>query len=371
MDFQAIKYKTEHILYTKIAKPLFFLFDPELMHKIFIKVGSILGSNVITKSLTAIALNYQNPILEQNLLGLKFRNPVGLAAGFDKNGEMVSIMDDVGFGFVEAGSITANPCPGNSGKRLERLIDRKALWVHFGLNNKGAVANYNKIKDKKFKIPLGISAARTNSKETTDESIGIKDYLFTLKTFKDKADFFVLNISCPNVHGGCDFATSSSFEKLVSSVKKLNLKQPIFVKLSPDLTDKNIDSIINISEKNGISGFICTNLSKKHDFSKGGLSGKAVEKRANEVLSYVYRACNKITKNPKAKKKFIIIGVGGIFSAEDAYRKIKLGANLVQLITGMIYEGPQLIGHINHDLSLLLKKDGFNNIGDAVGKDNK
>jgi len=363
MDIINVRNKTTHFLYKNIVKPIFFMFDPELMHNIFIDVGALLGSNKLTKSITSLFFNYQSPILEQNISSLKFRNPVGLSAGFDKNGQMVSIMDDVGFGFVEIGSITAFPCAGNKGKRIERLVNRKGLWVYLGLNNFGAKAIYEKLKNKKFKIPLFVSAAKTNSKETINEYKGLQDYLFTLKTFKDRADAFVLNISCPNAFGGCDFASPSSFELLAKEVYKLKLKQPILVKISPDLTNLNLNKIISISEKYNLSGFICTNLSKKHEFSKGGLSGKIVEKRSNEVLSYVYKKCK------FSKKKFIIIGVGGIFSAEDAYKKIKLGANLVQLITGLIYEGPGLIGEINYNLTKLLKKDGYKNIGEAVGAD--
>lgn len=365
MSLTAIKYRTEKELYKKIARPFFFLFDPELMHNVFIRVGSMLGSKKITKFLTSLAFNYENPRLQQNLLGLKFKNPVGLAAGFDKNGEMISIMEDVGFGFVEAGSVTASPCAGNPGKRFERLVKQNTLWVHFGLNNKGAVKNYSRIKNEILKSPLFISVAKTNSKETTEEKAGIADYLFTLKTFRVKADAFVLNISCPNAHGGCSFSESSSFEKLAKEVYKLKLKQPILVKISPDLTNKELDKIILLSAKYNFAGFICTNLSKKHQFSRGGLSGKSIERRSNEVLRYVYEKSRKVKKKGN---KFIIIGVGGIFNAEDAYKKIKLGADLVQLITGMIYEGPQLIGEINHDLVRLLNKDGYKNVREAVGK---
>jgi dihydroorotate dehydrogenase len=368
MDLASKKYEFEKILYKKIARPFFFMFDPELMHNVFIKLGSILGSSKLTKFITSLFFESKNPMLQQHILGLNFRNPVGLAAGFDKNGEMISIMEDVGFGFVEAGSITASPCPGNPGKRFERLVKQNTLWVHFGLNNKGAVANHRRIKDKNFRFPLFISAAKTNSKETTEEKAGINDYLFTIKTFSNKADAFVLNISCPNAHGGCSFSEAKSFEKLIKEVYKLKLKQPIFVKISPDLSDKELDKIISLSAKYNVSGFICTNLSKKHQFSKGGLSGKSIEKRSDEVLSYVYKKANKTNKKGN---RFVIIGVGGIFNAEDAYKKIKLGANLVQLITGLVYEGPQLIGQINHDLVKLLKKDGYKNVREAVGVDNK
>lgn len=360
-----VRAKTLKFSYKNIIRPFLFLFDPELMHRVFIKIGAFIGSNPITKSITNLFFNYQNPMLQQNILGMKFTNPIGLAAGFDKNGQMISAMEDVGFGFVEIGSITANSCLGNPGKRFERLVKQESLWVHFGLNNKGALVNYNRIKDKKFKIPVGVSVAKTNSEETIAPEAGLKDYLFTINTFKDKADFFVLNISCPNAFGGCTFAEPALFESLTKEVRSLNVNQPIFVKLSPDLSKQNVDKIISIAAKYKISGFICTNLTKQHNIGKGGLSGKILEKKSDEMLSYVYK------KAKQTKKKFIIIGTGGVFTAEDAYKKIKLGANLVQLITSLIYEGPQVVGHINHDLVKLLKKDGYKNISEAVGKNAK
>jgi dihydroorotate dehydrogenase len=365
MMIYGIRARTLKFSYKKIVRPVLFLFDPELMHRVFIKIGSFIGSNPITKWFTNIAFNYQDSILQQNILGLKFINPVGLAAGFDKNGQMVSAMEDVGFGFVEIGSMTASPCAGNPGKRFERLIKENSLWVHFGLNNLGASMNYNRIKDQKFRIPVGVSVAKTNSKETIDPEAGLKDYLFTINTFKNKADFFVLNISCPNAFGGCTFAEPKLFDSLAKDVGALNVKQPIFVKLSPDLSKQNLDKIIAIAAKYNISGFICTNLTKEHNIDQGGISGKLLEKKADSVLSYVYK------KAKQTKHKFTIIGTGGVFNAEDAYKKIKLGANLVQLVTSLIYEGPQVVGHINRDLVKLLKRDGYRNISEAVGKDAK
>lgn len=362
--FEKARARAIRVLYTGVMEPILFSFDPEAVHNQFIRTGAFLGSNAATKSLTRLAFDYENKALEQKLAGIRFRNPVGLSAGFDKNGEAAPIMEDVGFGFTEIGSVTAKPCPGNPGIRLRRLPERKSLWVHLGLNNKGATAIHHGLAGKKFKIPIGISAAKTNCKETIDHNVGLRDYLFTLKTFRDTADYFDLNISCPNAFGAQAFADPRLFKILAEQVGKLRLRQPVFVKISPDLTKKNIDSIISTSATYGLSGFICTNLSKRHGLSEGGLSGKAVERKANDNLSYVYKKARRSGKN------FVMVGVGGIFSAEDAYRKIKLGANLVQLITGMIYQGPGLIGEINCGLVELLHRDGFSNIGEAVGSGN-
>jgi len=351
-------------VYRNILKKIYFKFDPELVHNRFISIGKFLGSSSVTKKATSLAFNYRNPMLRQKLAGIEFVNPVGLAAGFDKSAQIISIISDVGFGFEEAGSITAKPNNGNDGTRLERLIDKKSLWVNFGLNNKGVNEISSRLAGKKYKIPFAISVAKTNCKETAVDSVGRADYVYTLKKLEEKkiADFYVLNISCPNAFGGQPFSRPGAYAALLKEVDKLRIRKPIFVKLSPDLSNKEIDKILLISTKHKISGFIISNLTKKHDRDKGGLSGKYLEARANEMLKYVYT---------KTRGMYILIGTGGIFSAEDAYRKIKLGASLVQLITGMIYQGPSVISEINQGLVELLRKDGYRNISEAVGKDVK
>ncbi len=356
-----LRNKTNDIIYQKLVKPVCFMHDAERVHNFFIKTGKILGNNFATKKVISLVFNYQNPKLEQEILGIKFRNPVGLSAGFDKNAELISIMEDVGFGFVEVGSITALPCKGNEGKRIDRISDKRSLWVNFGLNNKGVVEITERLQNQRCKIPFGISIAKTNCKETVDPEVGVKDYITSLIKSKDVGNYYTLNISCPNAYGGQPFANPKLYEMLLNEVDKLNVNKPIFVKLSPDLNKQTINKILEISKEHKVDGFICTNLTKKHKMGNGGLSGKIVAKKANELIRYVYK---------KTKGKYVIIGVGGIFSAEDAYKKIKLGASLVQLITGMIYNGPALISEINYGLVKLLERDGFKNIGEAVGIDN-
>jgi len=348
-------------IYQRLLKRVFFMFDAELMHKSFIKFGKLLGSNVFTKRFIRLHYGYSNRMLNQKLMGIDFMNPVGLSAGFDKNGKIISIISDVGFGFSEIGSVTALKCAGNSGKRLERIPERKSLWVHLGLNNNGCDEIVKRLRGKKYRIPFGVSIAKTNCKETADDKNGVKDYIYSLREFNrnNVGDYYVLNISCPNAYGGQPFNRPKVYEILLKEVVKLKIKKPIFVKMSPDLTKKNIDEIIKISGKYNVQGFIVSNLTKKHKVGKGGLSGKVVSDVSDEMLSYIYK---------KTKGKYFLIGVGGIFSAEDAYRKIKLGANLVELITGMIYQGPGLISEINQGIVRLLKRDGYKNIGEAVGK---
>ena len=351
--------------YKGVIKKILFKIDPEKTHNSAIKTGKKLGSNKITKALTSSLFNYQNPILEQSILNIKFKNPVGLSAGFDKNAEIIPILESVGFGFAEVGSITAKPCKGNKGIRIKRMPKVQGLWINLGLNNEGADVISKKLKNLSSKIPVGISIAKTNCKETVDEKIAIEDYSYSIKKFQNIGEYITINISCPNAYGGQPFSDPISLSKLLKEVSKLKIKKPIFIKMSPDLDKKTIDKIIQISKRYKISGFICSNLNKKHKEKSGGISGKFVEDKANSLLSYIYKKTN--LKSKPGKHKFVLIGVGGIFSAEDAYKKIKLGANLVQIITGMIYEGPQLIGQINRGLVKLLKRDGFSNISQAVG----
>jgi dihydroorotate dehydrogenase len=361
-DLIPIRNSLNSAVYDNIIKPICFMNDPESTHNLFINIGKLLGSNTLTKDLTSLLFNYQNSRLQQNILGISFRNPIGLSAGFDKNAELISIMGDVGFGFVEVGSVTALQCNGNEGRRVARIIDRNSLWVNFGLNNNGTKEIAARLAGKRFDIPYGVSVAKTNCRETVDPKVGTRDYLAGLKETRNVGSYHTINISCPNAYGGQPFSNPELYEMLMKEVDKLRLKKPVFVKLSPDLGRRHIDMLLAISKKHRINGFVCTNLTKRHGFGRGGLSGKPVEKMANELIRYVHS---------KMGSRYVIIGVGGVFSAEDAYKKIRLGASLVELITGMIYRGPGLIGEINYGLVKLLDMDGYNNISEAVGSANK
>jgi len=357
--------------YRWFFRPYFFKRDPEDVHDLVLGWGKKLGKNRVLRWLVKLSFGYSHKALEQKILGIYFKNPIGLAAGFDKNSEIVDVLGSLGFGFGEVGSVTGRPCLGNVRPRLWRLVKEKSLLVYYGLKNDGAVAVCSRLRGSKTEVPVGISVAKTNSRETVDLEAGVSDYLSGFKECLDVGEYIAINISCPNAFGGQPFHDTESFKALFAEIDRVEMSKPVLVKISPDLSSEAVDKIIELSRNYKIDGFVVSNLTKRLEVSdevgegipeRGGIGGKLLEGRANELISYIYG---------RVKDEFIIIGCGGVDSAEGAYEKIKRGASLVQLITGMIYEGPQLIGSINEGLVRLLKKDGYKSISEAVGADNR
>lgn len=357
-------------LYKAILKPLFFRHDPEKIHDYMTVIGSILGKHVLLQKLTSFIFNYKNPSLEQNILGITFKNPVGLSAGFDKNAQLTDILPSVGFGFVEVGSITGEPCQGNPKPRLWRMPRSKGLVVYYGLKNDGCEAIFSRLTHKKFKIPLGTSVAMTNCIENMDDTRAIHDFAKAFKTMEPVADYITVNISCPNTQSGQPFIDPKKLDALFTHLDTIPTQKPVFIKLSADLTDLEIDNILTVVKKHRIHGIITTNLTKNRNNPQiqdpiphvGGMSGKVVQDHSDHILSYIYK---------RIDKNIILIGSGGIFNARDAYKKIRLGASLVQIITGMVFEGPQIISEINRGLAEYIQRDGFKNVSEVIGIDNK
>ena len=355
--------------YRRLVKPLLFRMDPETVHDRMVSFGQLLGRSASLRALTAALFSYEHPSLARNILGIRFANPVGLAAGFDKNAELLEILPAVGFGFAEVGSITGEPCEGNPRPRLWRLVKSRGLVVHYGLKNKGCERIAAQLRGRRFAIPIGTSIAKTNSPATTDTSAGIADYAKVFRAFADIGDYFAVNISCPNAYGGEPFVDPDRLDALLRELDRIQTSKPVFLKLPSGLATAELEALLVVAGRHRVAGFICTNLTKDRHAphivdplpDRGGVSGKPLAELADETIRQVY-GCT--------KGRYTIIGCGGIFSAEDAYRKIRLGASLVQLITGMIFEGPQLISEINRGLVWLLKRDGFQNISEAVGVDN-
>lgn len=368
-----VKYRNGLIsgLYQGIGKPYFFSLDPETAHERATSVGKRLGSHSLTRGLTSLCLGYSHPMLRQEILGISFPNPVGLAGGFDKDAQLTTILSSVGFGFVEVGSITGEPCAGNPRPRLWRLKRSRGLVVYYGLKNRGCERISSQLAKRKQFCPIGTNIAKTNSPDTVKTIDGIADYVKAFSHFVDIGDYFTINISCPNAFGGEPFNDPEKLDQLLSALDEIPTHKPCFLKLSPDLSREEIDAILSVSTRHRIHGFICSNLTKKRTNplvkernlpSQGGISGKPVAPLADSLIRYIFEKTNGTAT---------IIGCGGVFTARDAYRKIRSGASLIQLITGMIYCGPQTISSINQGLVRLLKRDGFSSLTEAVGADVK
>lgn len=357
--------------YKNILNPLFFQMNPEDVHDTITSFGNLLGKYKVTKTVIRGLYHFENETLVQKVAGINFSNPVGLSAGFDKDADLTNILPDIGFGFTQVGSVTLKPYQGNPKPRLYRLPKSRGIVVYYGLKNIGVDKIISKLSNSNNpNFPMGISVARTNCKEAVEIKAGIKDYFNCLKKLNNAGigNFYTINISCPNTFGGEPFTTSARLDSLLDKISSLKVKKPIFIKMPINLSWQDFKKLLDVIVKYDIDGVIIGNLTKKRDPKlikdaipkevNGGISGKPTEKLNNYLITKTYESY---------KNKLIIIGVGGIFSAEDAYEKIKRGATLVQLITGMIFNGPQLIAEINEGLFHLLKKDGYVNINQAVG----
>ena len=352
-------------LYTSALKPLLFKCDPENVHNHTMKMGVFCGKHWLTRQWIKLCYAYKHPMLEITVSGIHFPNPVGLAAGFDKNAKLTDILPSVGFGFAELGSVTGKPCVGNPKPRLWRLPKDKGIAVWYGLCNEGAKNVAKRLRKKKFDIPMGMSVAKTNDASIKGKD-SIQDYCKAYQAVKSVGSYITINISCPNTGDGRSFQDPKLLEQLLKKIGKL--KKPVFVKIGPDLKKAQVDKLIALVKKYNLAGFVVANLTHSRlglktakeqvRKTKGGISGLHTQKKSNELLRYIYK---------KTKGSLILIGVGGIFTAEDAYEKIKDGASLVQLITGMIYKGPGVIKEINKGLVRLLEADGYNSIADAIG----
>lgn len=357
--------------YRRVLKPLFFVRDPEDVHDRMIAMGVRLGRHAAARRFARALFSYTHPYLEQTILGLRFSNPVGLAAGFDKNAQLTDILPHAGFGFAEVGSVTGEPCEGNPRPRLWRLPRSQSIVVWYGLKNDGGEAVAARLLGKHFLFPLGISVAKTNSPATVETAAGIADYVKAFRTVQNIADYVTVNISCPNAFGGEPFTDPVKLDLLLAAIGRLAPTKPVFLKLPADLMPGELDALLDVSTGHRVDGYICSNVTKRRDNPrvierdvppKGGLSGKPTELLSNALISQCYR---------RLHGRALIIGCGGVFTAEDAYEKIRLGASLIQMITGMIYRGPQVVSEINQGLVRLLRKDGYANISQAVGSKNK
>ena len=335
-------------MYKKIILPFLFLFDPEKVHNftfLFFKIS--LNLPFIGFFIEKI-YSVKNNKLERKLFGLEFKNPVGLAAGFDKNAKLYKELSRFGFGFVEIGTVTPEPQQGNPKKRLFRLTNDQGIINRMGFNNDGMAKIALRLKKNK-NILIGGNIGKNKNTPNTQ---AVNDYLLCFNHLYDFVDYFVVNVSSPNTPNLRELQNKDSLSLILKSLKDENLKKtkpkPILLKISPDLSYQNLSEIVDLVVSLKIDGIIATNttinrdnLISEHKNESGGLSGRPVAKKSNEVIKYISEKSNGLIP---------IIGVGGIHSAQDAIDKIKAGADLVQIYTGFIYEGPSLIKAINKAL---------------------
>jgi len=343
-------------------KSILFRLDPETAHTIG---GLGLKAVAYAPTLLKFFKNHyfiQDPILTQELFGRKFLNPVGLGAGFDKNGEYITAMPTLGFGYTEIGTITPKPQDGNPKPRLFRLKEERSIQNAMGFNNRGAefmVKNLNRLYF--FDYPIGINIGKN---KLTSEEDAIKDYETLLHTFKDYGDYIVINISSPNTPGLRDLQNEKFIKELFTMALKIT-KQPIFLKIAPDMEAQDAIDLCTTAVNAGASGIIATNTTIDYSVTKnakdfGGISGTLVREKSFKLFQAIGK---------ELYGKTTLISVGGIESAEDAYRRIKAGATLIQVFSMLIYNGPKMIKEINEGLIELLKADGYSHISEAIGAD--
>jgi len=361
------------MVYRALLRPLLFRLDPEQVHEITLSILARLG---FAEPALEWFFAEPDPRLRIRLGSLDLPNPVGLAAGFDKNARAVAVWPGFGFGFVEIGAVTAYGQPGNPKPRLFRLPEDKALINRLGFNNEGAraiAARLDALKKRGplSRVPLGINIGKT---KITDNRGATGDYLFTFENLYHLGDYFTLNVSSPNTPHLRELQEKSALRELVQAIQEKNRalaakgrskEKPVFVKVAPDMEFAQLDQILEVLLRHRVTGVIATNASAllretlSHPIDEaGGLSGKPLKSRAEAFVRHIYTASG---------GQLAIIGSGGIFTAEDAYERITAGASAVQIYTGFVYEGPGSVKRILRGLLRLLERDGFKNLEEAIG----
>lgn len=338
-----------------LVKRGLFLLSAEKAHTVANKIFDWCVNMPGLSQIIHVIFSYEHKSLERNICGLKFKNPVGLAAGFDKNGEHIKSMSALGFGFIEVGTVTPRPQSGNPKPRLFRLINDHAIINRMGFNNDGVDVLINNLKKVKNRRNLIIGGNIGKNKDTPNDQ-AYEDYLICFKKLYDHVDYFVVNISSPNTPGLRELQDKTPLTKILTVLlmerNERKVKRPVFLKIAPDLTDHQLDDVIQIALGVGIEGIIATNTTISRDNLKespntiesigaGGLSGRPLQVRAGNVLSYIKKRSN---------DKLILIGVGGIDSPQSAVQRLESGADLIQLYTGFIFQGPGLIKEIKKGL---------------------
>ena len=341
-------------MYKFLIRPVLFLFQPETVHHAVFRIVKIACAIPGIPALLRTIYQRKDKSLERHLFGLRFPNPVGLAAGFDKDARLFDELSHFGFGFIEIGTLTPRSQPGNPQPRLFRLSDDQALINRMGFNNEGVDAAVKRLKKRRTKVIIGGNIGKN---KTTPNEQATDDYIYGFQALFDYVDYFVVNVSSPNTPGLRTLQDREPLAQLLLRLQELNKQKeqpkPVLLKIAPDLSNEQLDDVIDVIQKTKIEGVIATNTTISREGLKhpekqveqigaGGLSGCPLKDRSTEVIRYL---------NKQSGGSFPIIGVGGIHSPEDALEKLRAGASLVQLYTGFIYEGPGIVKRINKKIA--------------------
>ena len=351
-------------LYEKLIRPALFNLSPETAHEFGIEALKAGLSSRLAQTIAAKKYASSADFGELERFGLKFKNPLGIAAGFDKNGIVVNQLAAIGFGFVEVGTVTFNPQTGNEKPRLFRLPADRALINRLGFNNEGTPRVVNRLKKLKPNCILGVNIGK--NKDVPNDA-AIENYLKSFNLAHEVADYIAVNVSSPNTPRLRELQKAENLEELLSELQKRNRElsvKPLLVKIAPDLGEAEIEAIVDIAGRLNLAGIIATNTTVSRDNLKtktsetGGLSGAPVREKSNEVIRKIHRY---------SKGKLPVIGVGGVFTGADAFEKIACGASLVQAYTGFIYQGISFARDVSTDLDRIIKEKGFKNLDEAIG----
>ncbi|PHK48530.1 quinone-dependent dihydroorotate dehydrogenase [Staphylococcus edaphicus] len=353
----------------KLIKPLLFQFDPEKAHGMTIDALKTIQKYPKLLPVIKQLFHYENDLLNQDIKGITFSNPIGLAAGFDKSCEVPKALEKAGFGSIELGGITPKPQPGNPKPRVYRLVEDHALINRMGFNNLGMNKALSNLRKYSYQIPVGLNIGVNKA---TPYASRYEDYIKVIDTFKNDVSFFTVNISSPNTENLQSFHDKDEFSQLCEAIQaykdRANLNVPIFIKLTSDLSLDGLQRMLSPITQT-FDGIILANTTQKreglHSYNReesGGLSGKPLFERNLELISYAYQ---------QTSGQFLIIGTGGIFNAEDAIKMMRHGASLVQVYSALVFEGPGLTQKLNKQLVRYLQSNGYNNVKDIIGLDVK
>lgn len=363
-------------LYSTLIRPLLFKLDAETAHHGTVEACRLAGALPFLPQITRACLEFKAPELQCEVAGMQFDHPIGLAAGWDKSARALRMLDHLGFAFAEIGSISAQPSQGNLKPRLFRLPQDQAIIVNYGLPNEGAEIIAPRLASHRMRIPLGINIVKTNfgpgAPACSDDAI-LADYQRSVSLVHRHAGYLMLNLSCPNAAGGKDFfAQPGNITRLLHLLKPLDIACPVFLKVAPRDDPAEHERLLSETDAfDFVRGFSfnlppgkpatlrLTTPRSAWEHLPGAVSGKPVEDLINRCIAGLATQMN--------RQRHVIIGTGGVFTAAGAYRKLRLGASLVQIYTALIYEGPGVIKRINQGLCHLLAKDGFRNVSEAVG----